>query len=317
MGLKYLALGFLIIAFGVVNAQNYDSFFGNNETHVIQLNNNYTLGQFPLSLDSIAITSEVTNTANMVLKKAEHFEYYNQTSPSAIFYLREDTSEGKLWMRFNPDDAEFLLVDMSLDVGDTTNIFDSFNTYTVTDVEYINGKKHIIFDNQYLFNLLPGVSNTEDRLFFREGVIPNMIAEPIQQQLQGSFFEGESFTVCVTKDGGEAFFIDNHWEINPDPYDPNWVSCEFVDIYNLSNEDFIKPEFKIYPNPADDKLHIKSNQSIIQAYEIFDLNGKRLMQSDFNDRQPINIKKLPQGFYLIKLQGVNGIITKKIHKEID
>lgn len=315
MGLKYLALGFLIIAFGVVNAQNYDSFFGNNETHIIQLNNNYTLGQFPLSLDSIAITSEVTNTANMVLKKAEHFEYYNQTSPSTIFYLREDTSEGKLWMRFSPDGNEFLLIDMSLDVGDTTNIFDSYNTHTVTDVEYINGKKHIIFDNQYLLNFLPGVSNTEDRLFFREGVIPVMIAEPIAQQLQVYFISGESFTVCVTKDGGEAFFIDNQWDINLSPYSPNWVSCEFIDIYNLSNENFIKPEFTIFPNPADDELHIKSNQTTIQDFEIFDLNGKRLMQSGFNDRQPINIKKLPQGLYFIKIQSINGIITTKFIKK--
>jgi len=299
----------------VAYAQNFESYFGANETHVVQINNNYTLGMFPLSIDSLAITSEVTATDNTVLKKVEHYNNYTQpNTPSNTFYLREDTSEGKLWIRSQLDGNEFLISDMTLDVGDTTNIFSPYSVNTVTSIEYINGKKHIYFDNQYFLNLIPGLVNSNKDLFFKEGVIPFMVAEPITQGTQGSYFVGESATVCVVKDSNHVFTADDIWEINLGPYDPDWIKCELFDIYNLSNEEFNINTISLYPNPTTDVLNIESPQFNIQKIEIFNLNGKRFLSQNFN-QQPINLSSLSKGLYLIKIYGEEGISTKKLIKE--
>ena len=55
---------------------------------------------------------------------------------------------------------------MSLDVGGTTNIFSPYKSVTVSHVSYINDKKHIYFNSQYIPAGIQGVANTNENLFF-------------------------------------------------------------------------------------------------------------------------------------------------------
>ena len=90
----------LCILFLVVNgaiAQNYTSFFGVNETHIMRINNNGTLGEYPFSMDSLAITSEVISQNNQILKEVEYYRtnQMHHQDHQLTFYLREDLFLGK------------------------------------------------------------------------------------------------------------------------------------------------------------------------------------------------------------------------------
>jgi hypothetical protein len=68
---------------------------------------------------------------------------------------------------------------------------------------------------------------------------------------------------------------------------------------------------KIYPNPSKDKVIIQYS-GFIKKTEIYDLNSRLLGVSTTNS---INIKKLPQGNYIIKVYVENNkIITKQFVK---
>ena len=310
-----LILCFILVGFiNNLIAQNFDSYFGTEETHIVQINNNYTLGGFPYSIDSLAITSEVIALDNTVYKKVDQFSYYEPNIPSHTFYLREDTSDGKLWLRTSLQGSEVLIADMSLEVADTVTFFSNYNPHTVTDVTYINGKKHIFFDDQYLFTGFPGMSYSPENVFLKEGVFPPLIGEPIGQEISNLYFYGETATICVTKDSNQIFSIDDYWDINPNPYESDWVICELFDIYNLSNQQFQKNQVSIYPNPAKNELYINRNQVKIESIEIFDLNGKQLFKSQPSNGQPLDISQLLQGTYLLKVKGKNEMIAKRFVK---
>lgn len=83
----------------------------------------------------------------------------------------------------------------------------------------------------------------------------------------------------------------------------------------LSNENFEKAEFLIYPNPVSDQLHIESARSQIQQVEIFNLNGKRVLNVGYQANQPIDVSSLAKGMYLVKVQTEDEILTKKLVKE--
>jgi hypothetical protein len=62
--------------------------------------------------------------------------------------------------------------------------------------------------------------------------------------------------------------------------------------------------FSIYPNPAQQsiKILLAAKNKIID-FEIFDLQGKRIIsQENFNSQNEIDISKLENGIYLIKLE---------------
>ncbi len=71
--------------------------------------------------------------------------------------------------------------------------------------------------------------------------------------------------------------------------------------------------FVIYPNPAQDVLHLQANNfTSIKAVKIYDLQGKVVLQ-DTNDT--INVSNLSKGLYIVKISTEEGEVTKKFMKE--
>ena len=61
----------------------------------------------------------------------------------------------------------------------------------------------------------------------------------------------------------------------------------------------------IYPNPANDKLYIESEQLINQNIEIYDLNGKLINSKIIgSSNTEIDIADLPQGIYFVKISNI-------------
>lgn len=66
-------------------------------------------------------------------------------------------------------------------------------------------------------------------------------------------------------------------------------------------------EIRIYPNPANDIIHINGDYNFV---EIMDIAGKVFIKSDFSKK--IDISSLSTGVYLVKILKGNHVLTKKI-----
>lgn len=68
----------------------------------------------------------------------------------------------------------------------------------------------------------------------------------------------------------------------------------------------------VYPNPAVDYVKVQS-PAVIRQCSIFDLSGKLMQSLDVNNLEfDVNISGLAKGVYLMRLDGENGTIVKRI-----
>jgi len=81
-----------------------------------------------------------------------------------------------------------------------------------------------------------------------------------------------------------------------------------VDIPALQNN----AEISLYPNPATDYITVGSSVDIL-SWTLFALNGKALKSAV--SASQIQVFDLPAGFYLLKIETAEGVITKKIIKQ--
>jgi poly(3-hydroxybutyrate) depolymerase len=97
----------------------------------------------------------------------------------------------------------------------------------------------------------------------------------------------------------------------------NYIKDYFSDcVTNVGIEESTLFECKIYPNPANDILHIKTDAALINAdYAINDNLGKTLLVGKIkSENTSINIKILSKGIYYLSIRGyLNNVM--KIVKE--
>jgi hypothetical protein len=65
----------------------------------------------------------------------------------------------------------------------------------------------------------------------------------------------------------------------------------------------------VYPMPAESQIEIKNLEFSIHKYEIFDLSGKIIEQSNMNSSDQIDVSRLENGFYLIKVYSKEGKVN--------
>ncbi|MDR0438506.1 MAG: choice-of-anchor J domain-containing protein [Bacteroidales bacterium] len=71
--------------------------------------------------------------------------------------------------------------------------------------------------------------------------------------------------------------------------------------------------FTVYPNPVNDVLHIKTEQTIKQI-SVLDLNGKVMMQLQ-GDRKIVDLQSVPSGNYIVRIHTETAIVPIKIVKQ--
>jgi len=82
----------------------------------------------------------------------------------------------------------------------------------------------------------------------------------------------------------------------------------------LSQEQFLEKSISIYPNPVNKVLHIDSANAGIHHLEVFDLQGRLVIEASEVQGHQIDVSALPQGIYILKLETKKGLITKKLVK---
>jgi len=82
----------------------------------------------------------------------------------------------------------------------------------------------------------------------------------------------------------------------------------------LSVDDLTSKEsaVKLYPNPAQHTLYIKSLNTI-EHIAVYDITGKQVLQSEKVYNNSIDVSKLNAGIYMLRLEDANkNSSTKKL-----
>jgi len=212
-------------------------------------------------------------------------------------YLREDTMTGKAWYLDNSWlKNEFLIMDLSLNVGDTFIIhqesFPEDSIAIVDSIKYVGGNK-VIFLSKCGYGILLG----SECLSFIEGIGPN--AGIIFQLYQSSnYFAEGSLLLCSHKDNVQVYS-------NSSPY--FYGKC-YVHYGGIKENPAAYLKLSIYPNPSGDKIHIEYNGPRPYTIQIYDYSGKCISSKTDINSSPFDFDMIeyPHGIYLLKVKGNDG-----------
>jgi endoglucanase len=94
----------------------------------------------------------------------------------------------------------------------------------------------------------------------------------------------------------------------------NWFKFDFVSA--TKPELFKVNSLKIFPNPASDRIFLKSDLSSELEYELINLTGQILLSGKIvnlgGKPDEINVSGIPHGIYLIRIISESGIFSQKI-----
>ena len=83
---------------------------------------------------------------------------------------------------------------------------------------------------------------------------------------------------------------------------------------SLPTAKYSKIKFEVYPNPVIDRLNISSDNEIMNV-KVFAINGAELINIDTKSKKSsINVSELNSGIYLVKIETVLGISSKRFIK---
>jgi rhodanese-related sulfurtransferase len=100
------------------------------------------------------------------------------------------------------------------------------------------------------------------------------------------------------------------WKTDGYPYDVDTTT-------GISDNQTIRNEISLYPNPASDKLIVETNQDLNPGtLSIFNSNGQVLISRHIaGSRTEINIVSLPKGIYILKLVSDRNIFVQRFIKQ--
>ena len=277
--IQILVISFLFLSSSnVLLAQNYNSIFGIENT---------TWKTPFCNLDQAHIKEQVSEMESMI--NGETYKMvgtvysggvsYDLAGIDANGFTREDETAGKAWFMSTIetmsglDTVEYLIMDLSLNVGDPFLIYQPWNeviTSIIDSVYYISGVKHV--QTNYLF------WGSDEPLTFIEGIGTNY----------GLSYMHDSFNMChclisINKDFDEVYSNNNCF--------PPMVGNEhLVEDVGIS----------IFPNPASKYLIVESNLKSVKDYAIYSILGEKIMSGRLSS-QRIDISGLPSSSYILKL----------------
>lgn len=107
----------------------------------------------------------------------------------------------------------------------------------------------------------------------------------------------------ITTSGGFSYILDGVKHYAYLSSDKIYINKE---TSALSTNYFEKEALNIYPNPANDIIHLKTEKEISNI-KIYNILGKEILKST---SKTINVSELSNGLYLLKAEDLNGNILK-------
>ncbi|MFA7301963.1 MAG: T9SS type A sorting domain-containing protein [Candidatus Shapirobacteria bacterium] len=205
------------------------------------------------------------------------------------YFLREDTTERKVWMYSAYNGEEELLFDFSLQQGDTlyhelivaSTIIDT--VYNIITSDGVVRKKFII---------TPSLGES----YYIEGIggVAGLFHRPYQ------YFESGTWLMCVKDSNDNSIF-----DVNGSCYD-------FITNVPVTN---FKNKVDIYPNPVSKLVTI---ETILEnsALKIYNQMGQEIFTKEFSRQITIDLSEYTAGIYLINILKNNEIVhSEKIIKK--
>jgi len=276
---------FLTVTAGMTIGQPYKSIFGTTQT---SWNVAFHIMPDWVETDSLVVSSDTLING----------QYYKAVYGQHGFngFIREDTMTGRAWyLDKSWDKKEFLIMDLSLNVGDTFFIhkieFPEDSIAIVDSIKYDGGNKKIFLsenDNPVLLG---------ESLTFIEGTGPN--AGIIFQLYQSSVQFGDgSILLCAHKDSIQTY-------TNSSPY---FIGQCFVLWGGVAENQLDKSKLTLFPNPTSDKVQIDYKGALPYSIEIMDYTGKFISSKTDINSSPLDfdMTEYPHGIYLLKVKGNDG-----------
>lgn len=95
------------------------------------------------------------------------------------------------------------------------------------------------------------------------------------------------------------------------PADP--VPCHSIDGTTGIQLEEMNDLLMMYPNPAQNELAISLEGLAMNTISIYDVNGKFVLDQQINGSHAnLNVSKLKQGVYFVKVETTKGLLTKKL-----
>lgn len=122
-------------------------------------------------------------------------------------------------------------------------------------------------------------------------------------------------TVTPLKSFMAADMIDDNMAIFPNVVDSNATGTSGISSHmftTLNTPEEIAIDFSIYPNPTTDQLYINLTQDI-KKVEVINMNGQLVLSKE-NNLGVIDVSRIQNGMYFLKVYTQNGITAKKFVK---
>ncbi len=215
--------------------------------------------------------------------------------------IREDTISGKLWYvpvpvppPFTPRDEEILIMDLTLDVGDTFEFYEGISG-TVDSVYFSDdGRKIIRFEK--IINFSSPTNYWNENVRFIEGVGPNISV---------LWYDFDNHYVTCKYDNGELVYVNTNSLFDGCLPLASGLSME------LRNSCIVR----LYPNPARDVLHVDIDHSLLPTSEItiYNISGVALKQINLQGHNhAISLSSLNKGLYFISIKNGPHRLRHKI-----
>lgn len=90
------------------------------------------------------------------------------------------------------------------------------------------------------------------------------------------------------------------------------IEITITEFVGISNEQFLKNNFQVFPNPTQNFFWVKNLNSITVEIQLFDIFGKNVFEKIAIDDLQISVSHFPKGIYFLKLKNKNGWGVERI-----
>lgn len=274
--MKKILLILILFSPVLLSAQPYESIFGKDSTQW-----NYVVS----GMDFLATNIYKAYTNDSLIDSKQYrciylHEYINDDTYLWGF-LREDTLQGKVWVREVDDSDEKLMQDMDVIEDDTVYFYHNSTNYNyclVSSIDTVSGRVIIDFY---------GSDWPCDYYFVQEGMIGYLWA----------FYSNNQELLCVFKDGELQY------------HNAYWVECIIKDPYDALS-DLEKSKYSICNNEGSITIVAQDENNPVETIRMYSLEGALLVREVCNSTEvQINAGVLPAGVYVIV---VNNKYSEKV-----
>jgi hypothetical protein len=281
------------------------------------------------------VTGEDTIVHSILYKKL----YYNNDFSQCLFgFIREDTSQRKVYFQDVWDSAEVVLYDFSMLVGDSISIdfisglgaYWPSGTYRLDSITNIS--INAVSRNAYHLNCISQLSN--HTLTWIEG-IGNLadLVYPYSSNFGDGMFAligcpefPHDFTQFMTcfEHTNKVYFDSCAYQLAVSNFCFNVLdSCNYWDICGDVNEISAVDELRIFPNPVQDKftiynplpLSLGTTNGNAGDVSIYNVMGEKIYSDFYREALTVNCEMLSSGIYFLEVRTDSKIFKGKFVKQ--